>query len=58
MCTHICVMETVAGLCNRDIRAVVPVDAVGDFDQKMAESALKRMQTVFGAKLDSIKEYL
>ena len=51
VCTHICVMETVAGLCDRDIAAVVHVDAVADFDQEMAQAALKRMQSVFGAEL-------
>lgn len=51
VCTHICVMEAVAGLCDRDISAVVYVDAVADFDQEMAQAALKRMQSVFGAEL-------
>ena len=51
VCTHICVMEAVAGLCDRDIPAVVHVDAVADFDPEMAQAALKRMQTVFGAEL-------
>lgn len=49
--THICVMETVAGLCERDIPCEVPLDSVADFDPEMAESALKRMTSVFGAKL-------
>jgi len=51
VCTHICVMETVAGLCDRDIPTAVIVDAVADFDPEMAVSALKRMQSVFGAEL-------
>lgn len=51
VCTHICVMEAVAGLCDRDIPSVVYVDAVADFDQEMAQAALKRIQSVFGAEL-------
>ncbi len=49
--THICVMETVAGLCERDIAAVVPLDSVADFDPELAKSAEKRMVSVFGAEL-------
>jgi len=51
VCTHICVMEAVAGLCDRDIPAAVIVDAVADFDPDMAACALNRMQSVFGAEL-------
>jgi len=49
--THICVMEAVAGLCDRDIPARVPRDCVADFDQDQAAMALKRMASVFGAEI-------
>lgn len=51
VCTHICVMETVAGLANRDIAVRVPSDAVADIDDDMERAALKRMATVFNAKI-------
>lgn len=51
VCTHICVMETVAGLCERDLPAVVPADAVADFDDELAAAAIKRMESVFGARI-------
>jgi len=49
--THICVMEAVAGLCDRDIQARVPRDCVADFDEELEASAFKRMATVFGAEI-------
>ena len=49
--THICVMEAVAGLCDRDIPARVPRDCVADFDKDLEASAFKRMTTVFGAEI-------
>jgi nicotinamidase/pyrazinamidase len=49
--THICVMEAVAGLCDRDIPARVPKDCVADFDEELETSAFKRMATVFGAEI-------
>ena len=52
VCTHICVMEAVAGLANRDIPARVPVGAVADFDDELAGAALKRMASVFGAQVE------
>ncbi len=51
VCTHICVMETVAGLANRDIPARVPTDAVADFDDELAAAAFKRMASVFGTEV-------
>ena len=51
VCTHICVMETVAGLANRDLQVRVPRDAVADFDPELAEAALKRMASLFGAEV-------
>jgi nicotinamidase/pyrazinamidase len=49
--THICVMEAVAGLCDRDIPARVPRDCVADFDKELEAGAFKRMATVFGAEI-------
>ncbi len=49
--THICVMEAVAGLCDRDIPARIPKDCVADFDKELETSAFKRMTTVFGAEI-------
>lgn len=49
--THICVMEAVAGLCDRDIPSRVPQDCVADFDKELEASAFKRMATVFGAEI-------
>jgi nicotinamidase/pyrazinamidase len=49
--THICVMEAVAGLCDRDIPARVRKDCVADFDEELEASAFKRMATVFGAEI-------
>lgn len=51
VCTHICVMETVAGLSSRDIPARVPQAAVADFDPDQAQAALQRMARVFGAQI-------
>lgn len=51
VCTSICVMDTVGDLRNRDLDAVVPVNAVADFDLQAHEAALKRMERVYGAKL-------
>jgi nicotinamidase/pyrazinamidase len=51
VCTHICVMETVAGLANRDLAVRVVRDAVADFDPELAQAALKRMENLFGAEI-------
>ncbi|MCF8032387.1 MAG: cysteine hydrolase [Desulfarculaceae bacterium] len=51
VCTHICVMETVGGLANRDFRVRVPAAAVADFDPGQARAALARMQSLFGAEV-------
>ena len=51
VCTHICVMETVAGLANRDIEVRVLREAVADFDPELAQAALKRMENLFGAEV-------
>jgi len=49
--THICVMETVAGLFYRDIPSTIPLNAVADFDPEMEKAAVKRMEKVFNAKI-------
>ena len=51
VCTHICVMETVAGLANRDLKVRVLGDALADFDPELAQAALKRMENLFGAQV-------
>ena len=51
VCTHICVMETVCGLANRDLEVRVPAGAVADFDPQQAEAALARMRNLFGAEI-------
>ena len=49
VCTSICVMDTVGGLANRDIKTVVPADAVADFDPAAHVAALNRMGSIYGA---------
>lgn len=51
VCTSICVMDTVAGFANRDWNITVPRDCVADFDPEMERFALKRMETLYGAKI-------
>jgi len=52
VCTSICVMDTVAGLANRDqANIIVPKKCVADFDQEMHEMALKRMEALYGANV-------
>lgn len=51
VCTHICVMETVCGLANRDLKVRVPAGAVADFDPNQASAALGRMHSLFGAEI-------
>lgn len=52
VCTSICVMDTVGGLANRDYETFIDVDAVADFDDKAHDSALKRMESLYGAYND------
>lgn len=49
VCTSICVMDTVAGLANRDYKTTVPVKGVADFDPEMHQFSLKRMEKIYGA---------
>jgi len=52
VCTSICVMDTVAGLANRDqANIIVPKKCVADFDQEMHTMALKRMEALYGANV-------
>ena len=51
VCTSICVMDTVGGLANRDYAIVVPKDGVADFDLRMHDFSLERMQKLYGARI-------
>lgn len=51
VCTSICVMDTVGGLANRDYDVWVDHKAVADFDPKMHEFSLTRMENIYGAKI-------
>jgi nicotinamidase-related amidase len=51
VCTSICVMDTVGGLANRDIKTIVPASCVADFDQEMHKMALKRMNILYGCTI-------
>lgn len=51
VCTSICVMDTVGGLANRDIKTIIPTTCVADFDQEMHKIALKRMRILYGCAI-------
>ena len=51
VCTSICVMETVAGLRNRDYPTFIFRKGVADFDQEAHYFALKRMEKTLGATI-------
>ena len=51
VCTSICVMDTVGGLANRDIKTIVPFRCVADFDQEMHKMALIRMKNLYGCSI-------
>jgi nicotinamidase-related amidase len=51
VCTSICIMDTVGGLANRDIKTIIPFPCVADFDQDMHKMALKRMRTLYGSAI-------
>jgi len=55
VCTHICVMHTVADARNRDYQVEVPVDCVASFDEKAHHFALEHMEKTLGAKLTSVR---
>ena len=44
-------MDTVGGLANRDIKTIVPVSCVTDFDQEMHKMALLRMKNLYGCTI-------
>lgn len=57
VCTSICVMDTVAGIANRDIKTRVYRDAIADLPPvafhgiDMNEAALKRMEVIYGTEI-------
>jgi len=51
VCTSICIMDTVAGLVERNHKVIVPVKGVADFDDKAHEFSLARMKNLYGAKI-------
>lgn len=51
VCTSICVMDTVGGLVNRDLKVKVPRQGVADFDQQAHTHALQRMGKIYGADI-------
>ncbi len=51
VCTSICVMDTAAGAFYRNFKITVFKDCVGDFDKEMHDFALKRMASVYKAKI-------
>ena len=51
ICTSICVMDTVGGLANRDLKINLYKDLVADFDPEMHEMALKRMENLYGVNM-------
>ncbi|MFH1552245.1 MAG: isochorismatase family cysteine hydrolase [Candidatus Omnitrophota bacterium] len=52
VCTSICVMEAVGGLRVRGYKTVVYSSGVADFDMTSHESALKRMEKTFKARIE------
>jgi nicotinamidase/pyrazinamidase len=51
VCTSICVMDTVGELRNRDLTVIVYKNGVADFDPEAHEFALRRIETIYGAKI-------
>ena len=51
VCTSICIMDTVAGLVERDHKVIVPVKGVADFDNEAHKSALDRMEKIYGVEI-------
>jgi DnaJ-class molecular chaperone len=51
VCTSICVMDTCSGLRDRDYEVLAYVPAMADFDPQAHEFALKRMETILGARM-------
>lgn len=51
VCTSICVMETASSLAKRGYSVYIYTKGAADFDQRAHDFALKRTQTIYGAKL-------
>ena len=51
VCTSICVMDTVAGLANRNYIIFVPAKGVADFNAQFHDFSLQRMNQVYGANI-------
>ena len=51
VCTSICVMETASSLTKQGFRVHILKKGVADFDGKAHRFALKRMQSVYGARI-------
>lgn len=51
VCTSICVMDTVGDLRNRDYPVVVYREGVADFDREAHQFALRRMASIYGARV-------
>ena len=54
VCTHICVLHGVSETRVRGYRVEVPVDCVGDFDEKAHVWALDYIEKVLGAELTRV----
>jgi len=54
VCTHICILHGVSEARVRHYAVEVPVDCVGDFDEKAHVWALDYIEKVLGAKLTSV----
>lgn len=59
VCTHICVHDIVTSIVNsykeaynRVPSVTIKKELIGDFDQDMAEFALKRLQKLYGVKVE------
>ena len=51
VCTSICIMETASSLAKHNYRIFIFKDSVADFDQEAHNFALKRMSSLYGAKI-------
>lgn len=56
VCTDICVLHTVADARNRDYPVEVYTDCVASFDEEAHRFALKHMEKILGAKMNSLVE--
>ncbi len=56
ICADICVLHTVADARNRDYPVEVYTDCVASFDEEAHRFALKHMEKILGAKLNSMGE--